>query len=360
MGVESARRNLDERRRKIVDSKFLMLAEEVRRIKERSIEELDHLIDKAIASLESTGFEVFVAESAKEARKIAIDFFNNSSTVVKAKSTVTHELEIREALENAGIEVWETDLGELIVQLAGDRPRHFTLPAVHLSASEAFKLFGVESIDELKARVRMLVRSKILSADGGITGANAVSADGSVMIIENEGNIRLVSSIPEKHLIFVGVEKIVDDLESAFRVCELTWKSAGYRMPTYLNIISGKSKSGDIEKNVITGVHGPERVGIVLVDNGRMRARRGRFRGALYCLKCGACLFSCPSYTALNADWGESYSGGIGTVWDYITGRKVNPFFCLGCGICREVCPLKIDVPEMLRALKGANVSKNQ
>ncbi|WP_456368441.1 LUD domain-containing protein [Geoglobus sp.] len=360
MGVESARRNLDERRRKIVDGKFLMLAEDVRKIKERSVEELDHLIDRAITSLEAGGFEVFVAENADEARKIAIDFFSDSGTVVKAKSTVTHELGIREALESAGVEVWETDLGELIVQLAGDRPRHFTLPAIHLSASEAFKLFGVESIDELKTKVRAFVRSKILSADGGITGANAVSADGSVVIIENEGNVRLVSSIPEKHLIFAGVEKIVEDLESALRVCELTWKSAGYRMPTYLNVISGKSKSGDIEKKVITGIHGPERVGIVLVDNGRMRARKGAFRDALYCLKCGACLFSCPSYTALNADWGKSYSGGIGTVWDYITGKEVNPFFCLGCGICREMCPLKIDVPGMLRVLKGANISKNQ
>ncbi|WP_457590949.1 LUD domain-containing protein [Geoglobus sp.] len=360
MGVDSARKNLDERRARLIDERFLKLAREVRRIKEESVENLEHLMDRAIKSLESAGFEVFFAKDPSEARKIALEFFEGARMVVKAKSLVTHELEIREELERHGVEVWETDLGELVVQLAGDRPRHFTMPAIHISAERAFELFGVESFEELKRKARSFVREKILSADGGITGANAVSADGGVMIIENEGNVRLVSSVPEKHLIFAGIEKIVPDTESAFKVSELTWMSAGYRLPTYLNLIAGKSKSGDIEKRIITGIHGPERVGIVLVDNGRMRARDGPFREALYCLRCGACLFSCPSYTALNADWGEGYSGGIGAIWNYITGRESNPFFCLSCGLCREICPLNIDVPEMLRLLKVINVSKNQ
>ncbi|WP_456478818.1 LUD domain-containing protein [Geoglobus ahangari] len=360
MGVESARKNVAERREKIVDESFFRLAEEVRRIKEESIENLDHYLDKSVASLEKSGFEVFLAKDAGEARRIALDFFDDAGVVVKAKSMVTHELGIREALEEAGKEVWETDLGELVVQLAGDRPRHFTMPAIHISAEKAFELFGVKDFEGLKERVREFVREKVMRAEGGITGANSVSADGGVMIIENEGNVRLVSSFPRKHLIFAGVEKIVPDVESAFKVCELTWRSAGYELPTYLNVIAGKSKSGDIEKRIITGIHGPERVGIVLVDNGRMAAREGEMREALYCLKCGACLFTCPSYTVLNAGWGEVYSGGIGAVWDWITGRASNPFFCLGCGLCREVCPLNIDVPKMLRTLKGMKVSENQ
>ncbi len=358
MSVKIATRNFEERRLRVVDSAFFKLSEDVRRIKEESIENLDKLLEKATKSLERNGFQVYHAKDAREARKIAEEFFEDCDLIVKSKSNVAHEVGIKEHLKAIGKEVWETDLGDLIIQLSNDSPRHFTMPAIHISAKEAMKLFGVNSIEDLKRKARSILREKIIKADGGITGANVVSADGSVFLIENEGNVRLVTSFPRKHLIFTGVEKIVGTFEDAVKVAKLTWMSAGYKTTSYLNVISGISKSGDVEKNVIYGLHGPEELGIVFVDNGRMRARDSEFREALYCLRCGACLFSCPTYIVLNADWGSIYHGGIGVIWDYITGRDFEPFLCVGCAKCREICPLKISIPEMIRKLRGLKLSE--
>lgn len=355
MSVKIAARNFEERRLRVIDTEFYKLADDVRRIKEKSIDNLDQLLEKATKNLERNRFYVYYAKDAKDTKKIAEDFFEDCNLIVKSKSNVVHEVGIKEHLREIGKEIWETDLGDLIIQLSNNSPRHFTMPAIHISAEEAMKIFGVSSIEELKRRVRILSREKIVKAEGGITGANVVSADGSVFLIENEGNVRLVSSLPRKHLIITGIEKIVGSFEDAVKVARLTWMSAGYKSTSYLNVISGVSKSGDVEKNVIYGLHGPEEVGIVFVDNGRMKAR-GEFRETLYCLKCGACLFTCPSYIVLNADWGRIYYGGIGVVWDYITGRDFEPFLCVGCGKCREICPLKIDIPEMIRKLRGLKI----
>jgi len=358
VSVKIATRNFEERRLRVVDSAFFKLSEDVRRIKEESIENLDKLLEKATKSLKRNGFQVYHAKDVREARKIAEEFFEDCDLIVKSKSNVAHEVGIKEHLKAIGKEVWETDLGDLIIQLSNDSPRHFTMPAIHISAKEAMKLFEVNSIEDLKRKAREILREKIIKADGGITGANVVSADGSVFLIENEGNVRLVSSFPRKHLIFTGVEKIVGSFEDAVKVAKLTWMSAGYKTTSYLNVISGISKSGDVEKNVIYGLHGPEELGIVFVDNGRMRARDSEFREALYCLRCGACLFSCPTYIVLNADWGSIYHGGIGVIWDYITGRDFEPFLCVGCAKCREICPLRINIPEMIRKLRGLKLSE--
>ena len=357
MSVRTAARNFEERRLRVVDSDFWKLSEEVRRIKEEAIENLEELLEKATENLGRNKFRVYYAKDAKDARKIAEEFFEDCDLIVKSKSNVVHEVGVKEHLKAIGKDVWETDLGDLIIQLSNDSPRHFTMPAIHVSAKDVLNLFGVNSIDELKRKAREILREKIIRADGGITGANVISANGSVFLIENEGNVRLVSSFPRKHLIFTGVEKIVERFEDAVKVAKLTWMSAGYRTTSYLNVISGMSKSGDVEKNVIYGLHGPEEIGIVFVDNGRMRARDSEFREALYCLRCGACLFSCPTYVVLNADWGRIYHGGIGVVWDYITGRDFEPFLCIGCGKCREICPLNINIPEMIRRLKGKRLN---
>ena len=359
VSVRTAAKNVEERRELIVDSEFQKLSEEVRKIKEDAISNLDCLIEKAMDNLEKNCFDVFYAKDAKEARKVAEEFFEDCKLIVKSKSMVTHEIELREFLQSKGKEVWETDLGDFIVQVAKDKPRHFTMPAIHISAEKAMKLLDVNSIEELKAKAKRILREKMINADGGISGANVVAAkEGSVFIIENEGNVRLVSSLPRKHLIFVGVEKIVNSFEEASKVARLTWLSAGYKTTSYLNVISGKSKSGDVEKRIIYGLHGPEKVGIVLVDNGRLRARDSEFREALFCLRCGACLFSCPTYVVLNANWGKMYHGGIGVIWDYITNRDSEPFLCIGCGKCVEICPLKINIPEMIRRLRGLKLDK--
>ncbi len=357
MSVKTAAKNLEERRISLLNSDFFELSEKVRKIKEDSISNLEELLEKAIKNLENNGFEVFYAENAKKAREIAKEFFEDCNLIVKSKSMLSHEIELREYLQKNGKEVWETDLGDFIIQISRDKPRHFTMPAIHLSAEKAMKILGVKNMDELRIKIRSFLREKILNADGGISGANVVSAeDGSVFMIENEGNVRLVSSLPKKHLIFIGVEKVVNSFEDAVKVARLTWLSAGYKTTSYLNIISGKSKSGDIEKKIIYGIHGPEKIGIVFVDNGRFKARDSDFREALFCLRCGACLFSCPTYIVLNANWGEIYHGGIGVIWDYITKKDSNPFLCLSCGKCMEICPLKINIPKMIRKLRGIKI----
>ncbi|WP_052400170.1 LUD domain-containing protein [Geoglobus acetivorans] len=358
MVIKKARKNLTERRLRILNREFFRLAEDVRKIKEHSIENLEYLIDTAVKNLEKNGFEVYFAKNVREGQKVVLDFFEDSSTVLKAKSMVSHELDLNSALSEKGIEVWETDLGELVIQMLNERPRHMTMPAIHIKAEEAFKVLGVQDFEGLKAKVRKLLREKLARADGGITGANVISSDGSLFIIENEGNARLVSALPEKVMTVTGVEKIVDSFSSAVKVSEVIWKSAGYYSPSYLNVISGISKSGDIEKRIIKGLHGPSKHAILFLDNGRMKARDSAFKETLYCVRCGACQFSCPSYEALNADWGTVYSGGIGAVWNYITGSESNPFYCLNCGACVETCPLRIDVPEMLRKLKMIKIGK--
>ena len=352
MGVKEARINFAKKRERIIDERFAWLAEEVRRIKADSVERIRELVETAEKNFERRGIEFYFARDAREATEISADFLEGCESAVRSKSLVGHEVGLSEHLERIGISVSETDLGDVIVSLFREHPRHFTMPAIHISAEMVLERFGVDDIDELRKRVREDVRRKIISADAGITGANVISSDGSVLIIENEGNVRLVSSIPERHLVITGVEKIVGSFDEAVRVAELTWRSAGYEMPSYLNVIGGPSKSGDVEKKLIVGLHGPERVAVVVVDNGRIRASKTEFREALYCLRCGACLFSCPSYASLNAEWGGVYPGGIGQVWNYIIERTANPFYCLHCDACREVCPLNINTSEMLLKIK--------
>lgn len=358
MGVKEARANFAERREKIVDERFAWLADEVKKIKIRSVDRIEELVEIAGNNFEKNGIEFHFARDEREAVRVSLEFLEGCESVVKSKSLVSHEIGLPDHLEKSGISVHETDLGDVILSLVKESSRHFTMPAIHISAERVLELFDVSSIDELRQKVREGVRKKIISADGGITGANVISSDGSVLIIENEGNVRLVSSFPERHLVVTGAEKIVGSFEEAVRVAELTWRSAGYEMPSYLNVIGGLSKSGDVEKRVISGLHGPERMAVVVVDNGRIKASRTEFREALYCLRCGACHFSCPSYAALNADWGGVYSGGIGQIWNHITGKTSNPFYCLHCGICSEICPLNINTSEMLLRIKSMLAEK--
>ena len=285
------------------------------------------------------------------------------------------EIGLRNFLKDKGFEVWETDLGDFIIQLANDEPMHLTAPAVHLTKESIAKLMKVEKFEELESPdansiVRLIagfLREKISKAEIGFTGANAIAANsGSLVIIENEGNIRLVSGLPKLHVAVVGVEKIVPSLLDAYKVAEVTWRYAGYEMPSYLNVISSPSKTGDIEKKLVKGAHGPEKVSVVLLDNGRTSAK-GSLREALKCLRCGACLFACPVFSELRGKWGDTYMGGIGVAWDaiihdaitdsgniYQAKYKAHALACLLCSRCAEVCPMGIDSGEILRELRAS------
>jgi len=276
------------------------------------------------------------------------------------------EIDLREHLEKAGNEVFETDLGEFIIQKMGHRPMHILSPAIHVPREDVAKLFseitGKElppDIPQLVATARELLREKFFRADIGISGANVVAADtGTLVIIENEGNIRLTTGAPPVHIALVGMEKLVPALDEAFKVAQVTWRYANYTVPSYVNMISGPSKTGDIEKVTTYGAHGPKELHVIFMDDGRTRlAANPILRQALYCLRCGGCLYECPVFGLTAGFFGDKYFAGIGAIWaKEVTGNLEKAssmaYTCLTCGRCRVRCPMKIDVPEMILALR--------
>jgi len=348
-------------------------AKEVRKIKEYSIEHMDELIKKACESIERNHGHCYYAKTKEEALEIFKELVGSGKLIVKSKSLTSEEIHLREFLEELGNEVYETDLGEFIVQLMGTRPTHILAPAINVPREDVAKLLskfmkeqGIieEDLDErnieaMVAVVRKFLRDKFFKADIGINGANALAADtGTMFIIENEGNARLSIGAPPVQIAIVGVEKIVPTIEDAFKVTEVTWRYANYTVPAYVNLISGPSKTGDIEKVITFGAHGPKELHVILLDNGRTRMREEEYEEALYCLRCGTCLYECPIYAVTAGFFGQQYMGGIGAIWDAFTTvglEKASPiaYTCVRCGKCKVMCPLNIDIPAMISKLRN-------
>ncbi len=352
---------------------MLELAKEVRRIKEYSIDHMDELVKIACDNIEENHGHCYIADDAEKARKIAGEIVGTNKTVVKVKSLTTEEIFLREYLEELGNDVYETDLGEFLVQALGPKPMHFTSPALHLTREKAAeflgKLFGKpidkDDIPGMVALVREYLRDKFFKADVGISGANVLAADpGALFILTNEGNGRLATTAPPVHIAVVGMEKIVPTYIDAFKVSEVIMNFAGYKSVSYLNIIAGPSKTGDIEKKITYGAHGPRELHVILLDNGRRKfAKDPVFKEALYCLKCGACHYVCPIFRLYSGFWGgDVYAGGIGIVWTYLTEglEKAYPqsFLCLGDMGCTEQCPMDIDQAKLLREIRKIGVKR--
>lgn len=362
--VKSYRENTEEALQRFPHT--LKLAEEVRAIKAAAVERLGNLVDQARESLENNRCRTYVAATAEEARRRVAEIVGTGRIVVKAKSLLGEELEIREYLAEQGNEVWETDLGEFLLQLRGERPMHIVSPSIHVPREEVAQLFtqffGRPIPPDIAAEVgavREFMREKYFRADFGLTGANVVAADcGALVIIENEGNARLCTAAPPVHLVLVGVEKVVPTFGEALKVAEVTWRYANYTVPSYVNVISGPSKTGDIEKVTTYGAHGPRELVVIFVDNGRREmAGDPAFRQALYCLRCGGCLYECPVFQLTAGYFGYRYLGGIGAIWTaFVAGGWENAaplaYTCLRCGRCVERCPMKIDVPSMVAELR--------
>lgn len=355
---------------------FDAMQEKVRSIKERSVSKLRELADKFKLEAERAGVVVYEAKDAADANayitKLATD--RGVRMAVKSKSMLTEEIELNPHLESAGIKVVETDLGEWIIQLAGERPSHFTQPAVHKTREQVAEVFSkaigrkVEpNIPELVEIARKELRQAFVDADLGISGANILIAEtGTLVIVTNEGNSRLVTTFPPVHVAVVGYEKLVETMDDANDILKLLSKSGtGQRMTAYVSYITGPSRTTDIEKTLAIGVHGPKEVHIVLVDNGRMKMREDEeIREALYCIKCGACLNVCPVYRAIGGHaYANTYMGGIGAVVTSFH-RSLDAAadtleLCNGCRRCVTVCPAKVDVPEMTLELKHRVVEKD-
>lgn len=342
------------------------LAAEVRGIKTEAIRANTELIQQAMASVERNKGKAYFAADAAEALKLTSEIIGNDKIIVKGKSMLGEELHLREYLEEQGNEVWETDLGEFILQLRKERPMHILSPSIHVPREQVAKVFskffGKEvppDIAQEVAVVRDFIRDKYFNAQVGISGANVVAADtGAMVIIENEGNVRLSTGAPPVHIVLVGIEKIVPTFQDAMKVAEVNWRYAQYGVPGYVNIISGPSKTGDIEKVTTYGAHGPKEFHVIFVDNGRSRmAIDENFSQALHCLRCGGCMYECPVFQVTAGHFGHTYLGGIGTIWTaFVCGgfEKAAPlmYTCLRCGRCVERCPMQIDTPAMVGLLR--------
>jgi len=335
--------------------------QEARDIKVHTLDHLDYYLDLLYTNVTAAGGHLHFAKDADQANEIVahIARTRNVKVATKSKSMVSEELALNPVLEAIGVEVWETDLGEYIIQLAEETPSHLVAPALHKSKEDVAELFaeklGIpydEDIDHMAATARMVLRDKFMEADLGISGANFVVAEtGTLVIFTNEGNGRLCTSAPRIHIGITGMEKVIPSLQDMAVFIRLLPRSAtGQRITSYLSMITGPRRSDDED--------GPEEFHLVLVDNGRSRMLADpALREALYCIRCGACLNICPVYQRIGGHaYGWVYPGPIGAVvTPNLIGLKQAsklPQASSLCGACREVCPVKIDIPRMLLDLR--------
>jgi L-lactate dehydrogenase complex protein LldF len=336
-------------------------------VKDHTLLHLDYYLELLTKNIEARGGQVHFALDAAEAREIITRISRDAKakTVVKSKSMVTEEIELNEALEHAGIETIESDLGEYILQLENEAPSHIIGPAIHKPKIEVEQLFhrlyGTPmgaSADVLAGKAREIIREKFLSADIGISGVNfAVAETGSIVIVENEGNARLTTSVPRVHVAVMGLEKVIPRLEDLGVFLKLLPRAAtGQRSTVFVSVISGPKRPAEPE--------GPEAFHLVVVDNGRSSVLADEaMRASLRCIRCGACLNTCPVYQQIGGHaYGWVYSGPIGSVLDpSILGLKEAkslPFASSLCGACGDVCPVKIPLPQMLVTLRERTVQQ--
>tara|TARA_B100001123_G_scaffold426685_2_gene541189 strand:+ start:170 stop:2296 length:2127 start_codon:yes stop_codon:yes gene_type:complete len=336
---------------------------EVREIKERCLENQNELVERFARKVEERGAGVFLAQDGAEAIAYILELAEeqNAKSVAKSKSLTSEEIEVNHPMEEAGIEVIETDLGELIIQKVGEKPYHLVFPAVHKTAVEVAKVFekatGGEvpnDVDAIMKIVRSYLRPIFLNADIGMTGANVgIAESGTIAIETNEGNARLVSSIPDLHICIMGREKIVDTIDDALQMMLAHPISAtGQHLTTYVTLMGGRSPLGEGDGRKQRESH------IIILDNGRTRMREDPvFQDALNCIRCGACMNICPTYGVVGGHtFGHIYPGPIGIPWtSEVHGLEEAGNFahlCVSCGLCKEICPAEIDIPMMIAEVK--------
>lgn len=340
------------------------VAAELRKTKNGVLDNIDSYISRTEESVKRTGGHFHFAKNSEEAMKIVREILGDNTKIVLSKSNVLYEIKLREILEKDGKDIWETDLGEYLVQINHDMPSHLVAPAIHLTKDKIGKLLNRNldssinentSAEEMVSRVRKFLMEKYLGAEVGITGANAIAADtGSVLLIENEGNIRMDTVLPQVHIAITGIDKIVPTLKDAFNEVIVQASYAGYYPPAYINVTSGPSATGDIELQHVSPATGPKEFHLIVLDNGRKEAIDSDIRDSLLCIRCGRCYFSCPSYKLYGKEFGDSpYTGPTGIMWSAITMKKYDKsMLCMHSGGCREVCPMDIDIPRVIEKIK--------
>lgn len=334
-------------------------------IRARALSKLPDLLEQLERNLTRNGVTVHWAETVDEANAIVLSIVeaHEARQVIKGKSMVSEEMEMNDFLGQRGVECLEADMGEYIVQMDHEKPSHIIMPAIHKNAGQVGELFhnklGVEyttDVDQLIQIGRRVLRQKFFEADIGVSGVNfAIAETGTLLLVENEGNGRMVTTVPPVHIAVTGIEKVVENLRDTVPLLSLLTRSAlGIPITTYVNMISGPRKSHELD--------GPDEVHLVLLDNGRSQAfADSELRQTLNCIRCGACMNHCPVYTRVGGHtYGEVYPGPIGKIiTPHMAGlAKVpdHPSASSLCGACGEVCPVKIPIPSLLRRLREENV----
>ena len=363
--IKSYRGNTNDALKKFPHT--IKMAEEVREIKSNAVANMEKLAEQASQAIEANKGKAYIAKTAKDALDIIDKLVGPpKKLIVSGKSMTSEEVGVRHHLEGLGHDFYETDLGEFIIQKLESRPMHILSPAIHVPKEDVAKLFSkitgkelTTDITTLVATARALLREKYFQADIGMSGANVVAADtGTLFIIENEGNIRLATGAPPVHIALIGMEKLVPTLGDAYKVSEVTWRYANYTVPSYVSLISGPSKTGDIEKVTTYGAHGPKEFHVIFMDAGRTKlAKDPILRQALFCLRCGGCLYECPVFAVTAGHFGDKYFTGIGAVWAAMLSNDPEKgaalaYTCLTCGRCKIRCPMKIDCASMVVELR--------
>ena len=352
-----------KRKSQFVDPEELQgLRELGSQIRRYSLAHLPNLLEQLETNLTHNGVQVHWAETPAQANAIALGIAQRvgAKRIIKGKSMVSEEIEFNHAMEAAGIEAFESDMGEYIVQLAGETPSHIIMPAIHKTKKDIAELFAkevpgvtyTEDVDALIQIGRNVLRRKFADADIGLSGVNfAVAETGTLCLVENEGNGRMCTTVPRIHIAITGIEKVVEKLEHIPPLVSLLTRSAtGQSVTTYVNMISGPRKPGEKD--------GPDEVHLILLDNGRTQAYADeQLRATLQCIRCGACMNHCPVYARVGGHaYGTTYPGPIGAIISpHMMGLESTyplVFASTLCGACNEVCPVKIPITDILVRLR--------
>jgi len=362
-GALSFSRNFTLRRAAAADRlpEFEALRDSARAIKDHTLAHLDLYLAAYEQKVRESGGFVHYAEDAAAARRIVIDLCKSfgAKSVTKGKSMIAEEIGLNDALEAAGMEPVETDLGEYIIQLRHEAPSHIIAPAIHVTKKDVEAEFrkahrdlpanrDLSEPEALLAEARAILRAKFLAADVGITGANFLIAEtGTSIIVTNEGNGDLTQTLPRAHIVIASIEKLVPTLEDAAQLLRVLSRSAtGQDMSVYTTFSTGPRRQGDPD--------GPSAYHVVILDNGRSSMLGGEFEDMLRCIRCGACMNHCPVYQAVGGHaYGWVYPGPMGAV---LTPSLIGvdeggqlPNASTFCGRCEEVCPVRIPLPKMMR-----------
>ena len=372
LAVYAATGRLMEKRKEAVEPRLLPEYQELRTqanaLKKQTLDNLDFYLEQFEKNVAAHGGKAIFCRDGSDVTDFVLNLARErgAKLVVKSKSMTTEELDFNEKLEHHNLQAVETDLGEYIMQLAHERPYHIVAPALNKTRYDVADLFqknlGVENetvIEKQTMIARAVLREKFLAADIGVSGANFLVADsGAVVLVENEGNIRLTTSAPKIHIAVAGIEKMIPRAQDLAVFLKLLARSGtGQALTVYTSFLSGPRRPGEID--------GPDEFYVLLLDNGRTRLLADREkRQSLYCIRCGACLNTCPVYRKIGGhSFPWVYSGPIGAIitpqFLGVTHEPALPFASSLCGACAEVCPVKINIPKVLLDLR-AEVKKTE